>query len=281
MGCAIPSSASATPRGLVMASATPTAGFQSAAGMPMQSLPSSNAASKPEVFVLVQTRIFRSVCDVQNQDEYASVVGMYSSFRAAKVALRNKLAHFHLPRGDEQFYFGMRRGQSEDHEGWPDLEEADEETVHHFMNDHAALLAGEPGAEDRFKLVDESDSYAGFLVDGEGNVEGMVVDMEDGTHPFKWDESWCEGRCGHVSPPTGKTTRSQPKAWRRTRSKSKRQRCRLKSCSGGGGGGGGGTYVRSSLDQLGEHRLHEPRHNTTNQYLDQACWIGHTPELIC
>ena len=170
-----------------------------AAGMPMQSPPSSNAASKPEVFVLMQTRIFQSVCDIQSQDDVSSVVGVYSSFRAAKVALRNKLAHFRFPRGDKQFYFGMWRGlQSEDHEGWPDLEEADEETVHHFMNDHAALLAGEPGAEDRFKLVGEFGSYTGYLLDSEGNAEGML-DMENGMHPFKWNESWGEGEYGEVS----------------------------------------------------------------------------------
>ena len=32
----------------------------------------------------------------------------------------------------------------------------------------------------------------------------------------------------------------------------------------------------SSLNELGEHRLHD---NTTNQCLDQASWIGHKSEL--
>ncbi len=161
----------------------------------MQSPPSSNAASKPEIFSLMQTIIFRSVCDIQSPDDVSNLLGVYSSFRAAKVALRNKLAEDIHPCGDKKFYFGMWRGlQSEDHEGWPDLKEADEETVHHFMNDHAALLAGEPGAEDRFKLV--GDLHSSF--DSDGNEEGLI-DMEDDMIPFKWNERWCEGEYGEVA----------------------------------------------------------------------------------
>ena len=26
-----------------------------------------------------------------------------------------------------------------------------------------------------------------------------MIDMEDGTHPFKWNERWCEGTFGHVA----------------------------------------------------------------------------------
>ena len=54
----------------------------------------------------------------------------------------------------------------------------------------AALLAGEPGAEDRFKLSDGRCSYMGYSTDGAGKVMDDVIDMEDDMLPFKWNEHW-------------------------------------------------------------------------------------------
>ena len=148
-----------------------------------------------DVFVLVQSRIWRSVCDIQSQDDISEVVGVYGSFSAAKAALRKALAGGNLSGGDESFYFGMWRGHSlPKTDGWPVLEDwledADEESIKNFKHDHAALLAGEPGAEDRFKLSDGRCSYMGYSTDGSGKVVDNVIDMEDDMLPFKWNESW-------------------------------------------------------------------------------------------
>ena len=143
-------------------------------------------------FILTETRLFRSVCDIQSQDDITNVVGVYASLRDAKVAMRDHLAANHHPCGDESFYFGMWRGPRPETDGWPDLEEwlttADEEHIKEFKRDHAALLAGEPGAEDRFKLCGSHASYPGYSHYMDGKIADDVIDMEDGMLPFKWNE---------------------------------------------------------------------------------------------
>jgi len=121
---------------------------------------------------------------VENPGGGAEVIGgcFYSSLRAAKAALRELLARSDHPCGSPALYRRLWRQPAAVAE--PDVDAA-------FQRDLAALMAGDDGAEARFRFDGAGDyelDDGGYPTDDE-----RVIDMADGMAPFTWGEQWREG----------------------------------------------------------------------------------------
>ena len=122
------------------------------------------------VFVLHQTRMYRSCCDIQTMEEFCYVLGVYSSLRSAKAALRKQLRNHE--EADDEFYEKLWRGDL--------LEEG---AADKLKSDLAALYAGDDGAEEKFKLNPSTDMHSYM-----GDPDNKLIDREDGGAQVFWNE---------------------------------------------------------------------------------------------